>query len=141
MSKLYAVFILISCLLIPKGGYSDDLHGIMKEKGNCSSIEDGSRCYTPKQQIVFDEALELGVVCQEELKQTKGALSACRKWRDKYKELLEKEKEHIFQITQSPQPILTEVEYQNKWTRSTWLKFGVATALAFGLGLGIGVAF
>ena len=99
---------------------------VIKDNGNCEQIPNGSICYDEKSQVQIDEALDLGVECQRNL-------AGCRKWRNKYKALLDQEDYPAINQGKVVVPQLT-----HEWTKITWLKFGVASLVAFGIGFGVG---
>ena len=64
-----------------------------------------------------------------------------RKWRDKYKLLFEKAEEENFSILSGENVSIVEIERAEPWHQKTWVRFAIATAVAFGAGIGVGLAF
>ena len=101
--------------------------------------EKGERCYSEKEQVKLDEALDLGIQCQVEVDQLRAVLSSCRKWRDKYKHLCARDAMTLGEITLDDN--VQQIEYRTKWDQNTWLKFGMAVGLSLAVGFAVGTTF
>ena len=113
---------------------ADRIIPVPKDELNDCALAEGIKCYSLKDQALLDEALESGIECRIDLSQSNKNLEACRRWRDKYKSLL--------QQTEYEVPVEGFIEIEtHKWTKNTWVKFGVVTGLALLTGIGIGIAF
>lgn len=97
----------------------------------CSKIPEGAICYDKKEEFEIDEALELGVECQKNLE-------ACRKWRDKYKSLLNRDS-----LSSQDANILDcqQTTLSASWYSSHWFQAALIATIGLGLGVVIGSTF